>query len=332
MGETEHKKQGAPEGHAGGHGDAHGHGAGHGDAHGHGDAKKDEHGGGHGKNPMGKYIGMTMALLGVLLALCSAMVGGSRTELVATMVEQTATGQQYQAVSMKHRTLMAQLQQLHALLPSDPADFEKSEKQLTDIENAAAASKNPAGPALHTLRLETSNVLNTVTPTGSDVLRFVSLVRDYEKQKDVAGEWAESYEDAIEAHKGATEHFEWAQLCAEFGIVFASIALMLQNRAVWGVSLLLAVSSMGIAGWAFTTSRAKLSVAEHKIEEGKSKYLGLHMDEGQAKGDEDLLKDIERIEAPAAAAANVAAPAHTPEHGAGEHGHDAPAASAAAHH
>ena len=126
--------------------------------------------------------------------------------------------------------------------------------------------------------------------------------------------------------------FVSARMGAPRGIVFASIALMLQNRAVWGVSLLLAVSSMGIAGWAFTTSRAKLSVAEHKIEEGKSKYLGLHMDEGQAKGDEDLLKDIERIEAPAAAAANVAAPAHTPEHGAGEHGHDAPAASAAAHH
>ena len=250
---------------------------------------------------IGKYIGMTMAVLGVLLALCSAMVGGTRTELIATMVEQTATGQQYQAVSMKHRTLMAQLQQLHALLPSDPADFEKSEKALGDIESSAAAAKAPILPTLHALRLETANVLNTATPTASDVLRFVSLVRAYEKQKDVASEWAESYEDAIHAHKDATEHFEWAQLCAEFGIVFASIGLMLQSRAAWAVSLMLVISSGGIAGWAFSTSHAALALAEHKIEEGKSKYEGLHMDEGQAKGDEELLKDIERIEAPAAA-------------------------------
>ena len=38
---------------------------------------------------LGKYLGITMACLGVLLALCAALVGGQRTELIATMVEQT---------------------------------------------------------------------------------------------------------------------------------------------------------------------------------------------------------------------------------------------------
>ena len=66
------------------------------------------HGGGHGdhgggKKSIAKYVGITMAVLGVLLALCSAMVGGTRTELIATMVQRTNVAMKYQAVSTKFR-------------------------------------------------------------------------------------------------------------------------------------------------------------------------------------------------------------------------------------
>ncbi|MEO8800799.1 MAG: hypothetical protein ABI551_23110, partial [Polyangiaceae bacterium] len=38
-------------------------------------------GGGHDAGGPGKAIGITMALLGVMLAFCAAMVGSERTEL-----------------------------------------------------------------------------------------------------------------------------------------------------------------------------------------------------------------------------------------------------------
>src|SRR5450631_3740524 len=118
-----------------------------------------EHAAPHGTKPShSKYVGITMAVLGVLLALTSALVGGARTELIATMVEQTGTSMRYQAVVMKQRTLLAQLQQLHALLPSDPGQFAAVEKELDAVEKGAA--KGPAGPVLHAMRLATKQILN----------------------------------------------------------------------------------------------------------------------------------------------------------------------------
>ena len=44
--------------------------------------------GGHGAGGgASRYIGITMALLGVMVAFCSAMVGAQRTELIKAMVE-----------------------------------------------------------------------------------------------------------------------------------------------------------------------------------------------------------------------------------------------------
>lgn len=263
------------------------------------------HGGHDEKKSVGKYIGMTMAVLGVVLALCSAMLGGARNKLIATMVEQTNTSQQAQAISTKHRTLMAQLQQLHALLPADQSDFEKSEAEIAKVE--AGADKSVL-PAVQVSRLETAKILNTVTPTGSDVLRFVELVKDYKLESEKANEWVESYEDAIQAHEEASEHFEWGQLLAEFGIVIASVALLLQNRLAWVTSIVLGAGSVAVIVWTLSTSGSNLHKAEAKIEEAKKAYMALNMTAKQEKGDEELLADIERIEAPVKAAT----PANTP--------------------
>jgi hypothetical protein len=273
------------------------------EGHGHGHEK---HGEKPGKPGIAKYIGLTMAVLGVLLAVCSAMVGGSRTDLIATMVEQTATSNQYQSIAMKYRTLMAQLQQLHALLPSDPHEFAAADNQIVTLENSATAD---GAPSIKVVRLEADKILNTVTPTGSDVLRFVSLVRDYDKEREVAKKWTESYEDEIHAYSEATEHYEWGQLCAEFGIVLASIALLLNSRLSWTGSMIMGAASASIVLWAYTSSHAELVKAGSEITEAKKVYHGLKMEEQQAHGDEELLKDIERIEAPVASAERAAAAA-----------------------
>src|SRR3954469_18527571 len=91
------------------------------------------HGGHHGdhKGP-GKGIGITMAILGVMLALCAAMVGSQRTELIKTMVEQSNKWGIYQSESMKYRLMEADYEILHALTPSrkEVARFEDALKAV----------------------------------------------------------------------------------------------------------------------------------------------------------------------------------------------------------
>lgn len=43
----------------------------------------------HGSSASGTLIGVTMAVMGVMLAICSAMVGAERTSLIETMVLQS---------------------------------------------------------------------------------------------------------------------------------------------------------------------------------------------------------------------------------------------------
>src|SRR4051794_13121009 len=56
-----------------------------------------------------KVFGITMALIGVLIALCSAMVGSERNELTKTMIKQTQAHADFTAASTKFRLIMLEL-------------------------------------------------------------------------------------------------------------------------------------------------------------------------------------------------------------------------------
>jgi hypothetical protein len=248
----------------------------------------------HGDNPLPKRIGITMAMLGALLALCSAMLGGARNELISTMVEQASVGVQAQSVSTKYRTLMAQLQQLHALMPADEKEFEATDKKIETIE--AANQKTGALAPIQVMRLETDKILNTVTPSASDVLHFVKIVRHYQQEKELAVAWRESYNAAIVAHEHGAEHYEWALLCAEFGIVLCSVALLLTNRRAWQVAIALGALGLGLGGWSFNNHHHHVAEARIKITETKAAYTQFNKGGDQSKDDNELLSDIERIE------------------------------------
>src|ERR1051326_4994036 len=49
-----------------------------------------------------KVFGITMALIGVLIAFCSAMVGSERTEFTQAMIRQTQAHADYTAASTKY--------------------------------------------------------------------------------------------------------------------------------------------------------------------------------------------------------------------------------------
>ena len=75
------------------------------------------HGGhGHDSTPLATRVGITMAVLGVVLAFSAAKVGGERTELVQALVAQQHAHANYQAQDVKHRVAILSLQNLHAEL------------------------------------------------------------------------------------------------------------------------------------------------------------------------------------------------------------------------
>jgi hypothetical protein len=265
--------------------------AGHGGHEEHGEA----HGGGHGgKKSIGKNVGITMAVLGVLLALCSALVGGTRTELIATMVQRTNVALKYQAVSTKFRLLQANLLQMNALLPSDPAKFKELEVGLKEAQARVTPGTDVANATTVIANFH-DQLLMTVVPTTSDLKRFVVLARAYKAEATAALHWDESYEDAIAALENGGEHYEWGMLAAEIGIVIASIALLLGSRPAWFVAIGLAVTCVVVMVVTHLDVRARLQHAEAEIEEGQDRYETAASEEKAEAADEALFKSIEAM-------------------------------------
>src|SRR5712664_2896271 len=76
--------------------------------------ERTEHAGhekGHGSN---KLFGVTVALIGVLIALSSAMLGSERNQLTRTMIEQTQAHSDYTSASTKLRLIMIEIEKQHA--------------------------------------------------------------------------------------------------------------------------------------------------------------------------------------------------------------------------
>ena len=59
-----------------------------------------------------KHIGLTIALIGVLIAFCAAMVGSEQNQLTRTMTEQTQANSDYTGASTKFRIVMVELEKL----------------------------------------------------------------------------------------------------------------------------------------------------------------------------------------------------------------------------
>jgi Domain of unknown function (DUF4337) len=230
------------------------------------------HGGhGHGKGGPGKQIGITMAILGVMLAFCAAMVGSARTELIATMVEQSNKWGVYQAEAMKYRVMAADLEMLHAITPS-AEELNKFETNLKTVRAVSGRGDDEDTQELKAaIELATRELADVLTPDKEDEDHFKRLSAHYEHDLKEAKEDAECYEPAIKAHSDAAEGYEHAQLAAEVGIVIASIALLLGSRRVWLVAVVLGLGCAGTIAYTYVDTRARLTAALHQIEEAQKK-------------------------------------------------------------
>ena len=237
------------------------------------------HGGGHGGSGAARYIGITMALLGVMVAFCSAMVGAQRTELIKAMVEQSTRMGTYQTETMKFRSMTANAELLKAL---SPAKDEIKKIETTLREKRAPSGKKDDEDTAELKDLISSSVedlADLLTPDHEVIRDFAKVAKTYERDMKEAKEDADSYDKMIETRGEAAEGYERALLAAEIGIVIASVALLLGNRLIWGVSLILAITCVGTAGYTFSSSRHNVAEAEEKIRKASENVIQLEKDD-----------------------------------------------------
>lgn len=199
------------------------------------------------------YVGVTMAVLGVVLAFASAKVGGERTLLVKALVEQQNAHAKYQAQDIKHRQAVLSLRQTHAAVPVG-AKLEESKR--------------------------------------NDMVVMARTVDRYFHEAAAAREWVEAFDPKVEAHVESQEHYEWGMLAAEIGIVIASVALLLKLRSVWFMSVGLGLLSVAIIGATYAHNASIVNASERKIEHADKSYHDLRAANKQTAIDQALVDEI----------------------------------------
>ena len=195
-----------------------------------------------------KRMGVTMAILGVLIAFCAAMVGSQRQELMTTLLDQSWAHSSWVGAVVKEEMVVADLQKMR----SQP--------------NAAA------DPAL---------------------ARLLRMDADYTEESELAKNWDEVSDPLINAHFDAAEGYEHAQLVAEVALIIASIAILLDNRATWFVSLVVGAISLGLIGFTFFTARGEIAANHHKVDEAEEEYVDHSESDLDSKGREELLNQLD---------------------------------------
>ncbi len=235
------------------------------------------HDGGHGPQGKGptRAIGVTMAALGVTLALCAALVGMQRTELIRTMVEQSNKVGLFHTEVVKFRVAEADYEILKSITPKKE-EIAKMEKTLREKRVASGREDDEDTAELKDLiASSTEDIADLVTPDPEEVTRLRGLAKRYERDMKEAREDAEAYDLKVEAHREAAEGYEHAQLAAEIGIVVASVALLLGSRMAWLMALLIGAGSFGLGGYTYGHSRSQLAAAQAKIDKAAKNAVEL---------------------------------------------------------
>jgi Domain of unknown function (DUF4337) len=202
------------------------------------------------------YAGITMAVLGVILSFASAKVGGERTLLVKTMVEQEDAHMRYITQDLKHRVAVLSLRQLRATLP------------------ALAAGR-------------------TAVPLDKDeVLILATTIERYGKESAVAALWSDAYSPAVRAHMDGQELYEWGMLSSEIGIVIASVSLLLRNRALWLLAIALGSASVVILIFSYVKTEPVIRATEEKTAEAAKVYTEMRAADKTTAADAALVKEI----------------------------------------
>ncbi len=207
----------------------------------------------HGKpDSFGVYVGITIAILGVLLAFASSLVGDERTALLQKIMEEGRANTRYQAEEVKHRVSFLALTQAHA---------------------TAFATSPP--------------MANRV-----DMLAMAQNVNRYLAELSLAQDYRDSFGPLIDIHRKAQDAYDRGLLLAEIGVVVASIALLMRRKEPWFVAIALGVGCMYMVSATAMNAGDKMKMAEHSIDDARMKYEQSRNDDKTTAEEKRLVTSI----------------------------------------
>ncbi len=167
---------------------------------------------------------------------------------------------------MKFRVMEADVEMMHALTPTS-AEIAKLDAALAGVHVAFRArpttkTRRKLKAAIAVAAKEVAEVLSA---DPEDEAHLKAIARHYENDMKEEKEDAECYDDKIKAHFESAEWYERGQLCAEVGIVVASIALLLSSRAVWFAALIFGVASAAVILRTYVHASSVLEASDQKI-------------------------------------------------------------------
>jgi hypothetical protein len=176
-----------------------------------------------------KQMGVTMAIFGVLIAFCAAMVGSQRQELMTTLLDQSWAHSSWVAAVVKSTMVTSDLQKLRSQ-PGAPA--------------------NTALPQL--LRLD------------SDYMAETKLAKEWD---DACDPLVDAHFDAAEGYEHAQVIAEVALIIASIGILLNSRPAWLVSLVVGAICVVLMCYTFISARGAVAEHHHKVEATEHAYEE-----------------------------------------------------------------
>ncbi|HLW34349.1 MAG TPA: DUF4337 family protein [Chthoniobacterales bacterium] len=176
-----------------------------------------------------KQMGVTMAILAVLIAFCAAMVGSQRQELMTTLLDQSWAHSSWVAASIRSSMVASDLQKLHG---------------------QAGAATNPTLPGL--LRLD------------SDYATETKLAKEWD---DACEPLIDAHYDAAEGYEHAQLIAELALIICSVGILLNNRTAWLAALAVGAVCVVFIVWTFISARGEVEENHHKVEHAEKAYDE-----------------------------------------------------------------
>jgi len=176
-----------------------------------------------------KQMGVTMAVLAVLIAFCAAMVGSQRQELMTTLLDQSWAHSSWVAASVRSSMVASDLQKLHG---------------------QPGAATNPALPQL--LHFD------------SDYTTETKLAKEWD---DACEPLVDAHYDAAEGYEHAQLIAEVALIIASIGVLLSNRLAWLLSLAVGAICLIFICYTFVSARSAVEENHHKVEHAEKAYEE-----------------------------------------------------------------
>ncbi|MGO9254753.1 MAG: DUF4337 family protein, partial [Bryobacteraceae bacterium] len=114
----------------------------------------------------------------------------------------------------------------------------------------------------------------------------------YYNESQAAVEWDIAYTPAIQAHVEGQEYYEWGMLCAEIGIVIASVSLLLRKRVFLYIAIALGVASVAVLIFTYSKTEPVVRAIEERTAAAAKVYGTMRAADKTTTEDDALTNEV----------------------------------------